>query len=83
MTYVHKSVSSMLLKKLRMSRAMKIKSGWSRESGAGFIKEDIKGLAFVEDKILFNFSWGNQEIEIKELNLRETEESINWLELEA
>lgn len=73
----------MLLKKLRMSRDMKIKLGWSRESGAGFIKDDIQGLAFVEGKILFNFSWGNQEIEIKELNLRETEESINWLEMEA
>ena len=83
MVYSYKSISSNLLKKLKTSKTMKIKNNWTRESGAGFIKEDIQGLALHENKILFSFSWGSQLIPVQELNLRETEEAIEWLEMEA
>ena len=61
-----------------MSRNNKIKSGWSRESGSGFVMEDIIDVISIGKKIEFIFGWGKQTLEIKELNLRETEELIKF-----
>lgn len=59
---------------------MKIKNGWSREAGAGFIAEDILSIARVKNTLLlFEFTWGTQKIQINELNLRETEEAIEFM----
>lgn len=69
-----------MLGQLRMSKNNKEKFGWSRESGSGFIKEDIINMKRVDKKILFTFGWGQQLIAINELNLRETEEAIDFLE---
>ena len=77
---------TMLLKILRMSRFMKIKKGWSREIGAGFIKEDIKriGLDHTDKgKSIITIAYAGDSyiaVEPKELNLRETEEAIKFLE---
>ena len=40
--YEWKNDFSKMLRMLRNSRTLKIKHGWSRDMGAGFIKEDIK-----------------------------------------
>jgi hypothetical protein len=59
---------------------MKISNGWTRESGSGFIVEDILSIARVKGSLLiFHFTWGTQRIQMKDLNLRETEESIQFL----
>lgn len=79
MTYDWKSSYSKIQRKLSASKKAKEKNNWSRESGAGFIAEDIKGLALHEKKILFSFSWGSQLIPVKELNLRETEEALKYV----
>lgn len=76
----YKSEETQMLKALRMSRALKEKAGWSREMGAGFIAEDITEMKIVGKDIHFTFGWGEQTIAIKDLNLRETEESIKFLE---
>ncbi len=76
----YKSEETHMLKALRMSRALKEKAGWSREIGAGFIAEDITDMKIVDKDIHFTFSWGEQTIAIKDLNLRETEEAIKFLE---
>ena len=76
-----------MLKALRMSAKIKIKSGWSRDIGAGFIAVDIQNMQLLDKvntpsyQIRFTFTWGNQDIPIADLNLRETEEAIKWLEL--
>lgn len=76
-----KDERSYILHQLRMSKNNKEKANWSREIGAGFIKEDITGIEPLEDKSLrFTFSWGSQNIPVSELNLRETEEAIKYLE---
>lgn len=77
---------SRILKSLRMSRTRKIKANWSREVGAGFIADDIKNIQLVYKKpanwtFKFHFHFGHkQDFSIDELNLRETEEAIEWLE---
>jgi hypothetical protein len=73
-----------MLKVLKMSRTAKIKAGWSREIGAGFINDDIEAVAIKEGKFqtifIIKFSWGSQsELSVNELNLRETEELIKWV----
>ncbi len=76
----YKSEETHMLKSLRMSRALKEKAGWSRVIGAGFIVEDITKMNMVDKDIHFTFGWGEQTIAIKDLNLRETEEAIKFLE---
>jgi len=75
-----------------MSRTEKIKHNWSRDIGAGFIKEDIEDVMLRSDgSIAIMFTWnkpspkafalGNyQNFKVSELNLRETEEAIKFLE---
>ena len=71
------------MKALRNSRTLKIKAGWSREVGAGFIKEDIAEISKdgknIKITLLNNYT---MEVETKDLNLRETEEAITFLENE-
>jgi len=80
--YRWKSEKTRLLRILRASRAEKIRQGWSRASGAGFIFEDIESVKLNEDKtITIKFGWGHvQDFKAGDLNLRETEELIEWLE---
>ena len=76
----YKSEETHMLKALRMSKALKEKAGWSRLIGAGFIVEDITKMNLSGKDIHFTFGWGEQTIAIKDLNLRETEEAIKFLE---
>lgn len=76
----YKSEETQMLKALRMSRALKEKAGWSRNIGAGFIAEDITKMRMDNKDIHFTFGYGEQTIIIKDLNLRETEEAIKFLE---
>lgn len=82
-TYNYQSEKTELLKALRNSRTLKIKAGWSREVGAGFIKEDIAEISKdgknINITLLNNYT---MEVETKDLNLRETEEAIKFLENE-
>jgi hypothetical protein len=79
--YDWESDRSRLLRMLRASAAQKQKRGWSREIGAGFIVEDIIDIeTTLSKKLLFHFSWGDQAITPRDLNLRETEEAIKFLE---
>ena len=77
-----KSKKTELLKILRASRTAKKKAGWSRLVGAGFIEEDIDSIDKVTKHVLrFKFKFGHsQNIPVRELNLRETEEAIKFLE---
>jgi len=79
--YEWKNSLSKMLRMLRNSRTLKIKHGWNREIGAGFIKEDIKEAELLPAntiKIAFYFDHV-QTFKTNDLNLRETEELIKWL----
>ena len=92
--YKFKNKETLILRKLRNSRAVKVKAGYSRDVGAGFICEDIllidlkERLKFLPRKkkhikkinLLITFSWGTQEFELIDLNLRETEEAILFIQ---
>ena len=67
-----------ILGQARMSRSQKVKASWSGETGAGFIKNDILNIESIGKMIEFTFSWGQQTLGINELNLRETEELIDF-----
>lgn len=72
-----------MLKALRNSRTLKEKAKWSRETGAGFILEDIERIELNdrhEIKIYFKWSDSTSWIRTIDLNLRETEEAIKFLE---
>jgi hypothetical protein len=68
---------------------LKVKAGWSREGGAGFIMEDIREVRLNADRTLTIMIGGENETEktwlkwtvkTADLNLRETEELIKYLE---
>jgi hypothetical protein len=78
-----------MLQQLRNSRTLKVKAGWSREGGAGFIMEDIRGVRLNPDKTITILTgaenetertWLHQTVSVGQLNLRETEEVIKYLE---
>lgn len=51
--------------------------------GAGFIKEDIAGIQLnYDDSLTIVFDWGMPKMIVRtcDLNLRETEEAIKYLE---
>lgn len=72
-----------LNKILKNSQNVKIKSGWSREGGAGFIKEDLRdvGVCLATNEILIEFLGGMNPMTVKskDLNLRETEELLKFI----
>lgn len=75
--------TSHLLRMLKASRKQKIASGWSRKIGAGFIMEDITDVKLgpMSGDLLVAYSGlGHQKINVSELNLRENEETIKYLE---
>jgi hypothetical protein len=77
-----------MLKALRMSKNNKIKHGWSREVGSGFILDEVESASFKKKvpsgEITLSLKWGHtQTIDIKELNLRETEILTEWAEQEV
>ena len=78
-----KTKRSELLRILRASRTAKKKAGWSRLVGAGFVDEDIDSIEkFTKHILKFKFKFGHtQNINVNELNLRETEEAIKFLEV--
>lgn len=84
MTYVHKSPEQYLIKALKHSRSEKIKNQWSRLTGTGWIAEDIESIEKLEDKALaIKTAAFVLKTPISELNLRETEECIRFLELKV
>ena len=82
MAYNWKSETSNILRILRASRAVKIKAGWSRWIGAGFICDDISRIVLTgKRRFTIDFNWPyKQSFKAHELNLRETEEAIKFLE---
>lgn len=79
--YQWKDDKTKMLRMLRNSKTLKEKNGWSREAGAGFIVDDIKSIELLDDKsLIFEFGWGRQTMKVGDLNLRETEEAIKFLE---
>lgn len=88
MTTQNMSRKGLLMKILKNSIKTKRKAKWSREAGAGFIKEDIRNIEVAESNRLqnkhtltFTFGWNQkQRLTASELNLRETEEALRWVE---
>jgi hypothetical protein len=65
--------TSRMLKSLHNSFTLKVKHHWSRDTGAGFITEDITDIQPSPNGLRFTFGWGCQVLKTSELNLRETE----------
>jgi len=79
--YKWKDEKAQMLRIFRNSKTLKEKNGWSRNVGAGFIAADVLSIDLLADKTLvFEFEWGRQPLKVDELNLRETEEAIKFLE---
>lgn len=76
-----KSPLTRLAGALRMSMTQKKKCGWSREVGAGFIKDDVQDVIPVgKSAVTVHFNWGGvQTMAISDLNLRETEELLKFV----
>jgi hypothetical protein len=80
--YIHKSAETALIKAFKHSRSEKIKSQWSRLTGTGFIAEDIESIERLDDHaIAIKTPSFVLKTPMLELNLRETEECIKFLEL--
>jgi len=82
--YSYKSGKSQLLKKLKASLAIKKRKGWSSEIGAGFVAADINDCWLNSDGTITLILFGDTAhiVKVKQLNLRETEELIKWLDLQ-
>ena len=79
--YNWKDDKTKLLRMLRNSKTLKEKNGWSREMGAGFIKEDIKSLRLSSDKTITTITESfTLTGKTGDFNLRETEEMVKFLE---
>ena len=79
--YDWKNADSKMLRMLRNSKTLKIKNGWSRNVGAGFVDADLTDATLLtENRILIEFPGWNQKVKTGDLNLRETEELILFLE---
>jgi hypothetical protein len=80
--YNFKSPDVALLRRLRNSFAVKKKSGYSRLVSAGFIADDLKDIyQDISGEIIVSTEAFNQRMWIKDLNLRETEEAIKFVEI--
>ena len=70
-----------MLRMLRNSKTLKIKARWSRKVSCGFIKEDIDTITLNEDKtITVTTQAFSLTQNVRDYNLRETEELIKFLE---
>ncbi len=79
--YNWKNDKTKLLRMLRNSKTKKEKNGWTRASGAGFIKEDIIAVKLGPDKTIIIMTESfTQTGKTGDFNLRETEEMIRFLE---
>lgn len=79
--YDWKDADSKMLRMLRNSKTLKEKYGWSRNVGAGFVKRDVTDATLLTEKrIRLEFPGWNQTVKTGDLNLRETEELIKFLE---
>lgn len=82
--YDFKDKYTRMLKKARTSFTNKQKAGWSRDVSAGFLKEEILEVDMPGKSV--EITHGQKEAphttkydNIKEINLRELEEIIVWL----
>jgi len=79
--YDWKDADSKMLRMLRNSKSLKEKYGWSRDVGAGFVEADLTDATLLtENRILIEFPGWNQKVKTGDLNLRETEELILFIE---
>jgi hypothetical protein len=88
--YEWRSEHTEILRRLRASLTVKKKLGWSRNIGAGFVAEDLCGVQYLGSTKVIRIFMGEEMIgpntliydihSIADLNLRETEELIKWLE---
>jgi hypothetical protein len=82
MTYNFQSSETALLKRLKNSLAVKQKSGYSREVGAGFVAEDLRDIyQDISGEIIVSTEAFNQRMHIRDINLRETEEAIRFVQI--
>jgi len=75
-----------ILKRIEMSIRFKEKNGWKRSVGAGFIKDDIFNITVHKNGKITLQLWDKnpkfahkQTFELKDFNLRETEEVRDYL----
>jgi len=79
--YNWKDDKTKLLRMLRNSKTKKEKNGWSREVGAGFVKDDLDSIELGPDNtITIRTEAFAQTGKTGDFNLRETEEMIKFLE---
>lgn len=79
--YNWKNDTTKLLRILRASKKVKEKNKWSKKVGAGFIFDDIENVQLHGDKsFTLSFAGVTQVLRANELNLRETNELILFLE---
>ena len=83
-TYEWESPLTHLKRAFGVSITMKTKKRWSRDAGAGFIAEEIKSIYY--SKVTgYNIVTPDQHLQmdkLADLNLRETEECLKWIERE-
>jgi nitrate reductase NapAB chaperone NapD len=82
MTYNFQNPNTALLNRLKKSLAVKQKSGYSRDVSAGFIAEDLQEIyQDISGEIIVVTEAFRQRMWIKDLNLRETEEAIRFVQI--
>jgi len=82
MTYNYQSSETSLLKRLKNSLKLKQKYGYNRDVSAGFIADDIRDIfQDISGEIIVSTPSFNQRMKIRELNLRETEEAIRFVQI--
>lgn len=82
MTYKFQSEDTALLNRLKKSMAVKKKYGYNRDVSAGFVAEDLQAIyQDISGQIIIVTEAFRQPMPIKELNLRETEEAMKFVEL--
>ena len=82
MAYRYQSPETALLNRLKKSLAVKRKSGYNRDVSAGFIAEDIKEIyQDISGEVIVSTPAFNQRMWIRDLNLRETEEAIRFVQI--
>jgi hypothetical protein len=78
--YSYKSERTHLIKAIKQSLSVKKKAGWSRDTGPGFICEDILSVRLEGKNIQITTSAFKMSTPSSEFNLRETKEILKFLE---
>jgi hypothetical protein len=83
MSYKFQSMETALLNRLKKSMAVKLKSGYNIKVSPGFIAPDLQAIyQDISGDIVVVTQAYHQRMPIKELNIRETQEAIAFVEMQ-